>query len=852
MSSRYHIHTQPAPAPFSYPAKFRLGDHDDYVKYGHAALPEGRRGGDPHWTPQIITQTWYQATTGRIPISGAGYGGPFAGPGFDAIWLDMSEIVRPTRDGIHGREYISTAVDLGRRLARLEFDAAGRLTSALPPVVQIPIPVLFNPVPMPLHGRGVPLSIARAAAELGTFALIPASDWAYDLTPYADHLALLGTPEALSCSDALAQARLIEIEAAGQDEALPAWETVRHANPQAIVALRLPLAAGSPKQVEQFVREGVEMVHLCADDLSQEQDGMRFLPDALRAVHEHLVQVGLRDAVTLVVSGGIAAAEHMPKAIVCGADAVAVDLILPVALGCALWADVRYPCPVEHAEVDPVWGAQRIVNLMAAWRDQLLEVLGAMGLREVRRLRGELGRAIFYEEEENVFRKLFPAQRPTPAAQPATTPTSTAEETEGDLRWTRELLASTAEQARTGWPPTSDLEYRVGKSGGGFDRLHFTFESLPFKAPTPGPAGPPAAEGREAQVCADCQAGEALAGSQGLALELNRRNDGRPHIRLPHPWYGAGMSFGSISLNAMLARAKAAELWDSFTSTGEGGYPDGLVPYADHVITQVATGLFGVREETLQWAHIVEFKYAQGAKPGLGGHLLGSKVTPDVASIRETVQGCSLFSPFPFHSVYSVEDHKKHVDWVKAVNPRALISVKVSTPTDVDMVAVGSYYAGVHILHLDGGYGGTGAAPEIAKKNIAMPIEYAIHKVHRFLEAEGIRDEILVMASGGVRTAYDIAKAIALGADGCIIGTAELVALGCMRLGTCEKEQGCPLGIATTDQELCKLIDPDEGARRIANLYSSWRRQLVDILHRLGLRSIQELRGRTDLLVYLA
>ena len=106
----------------------------------------------------------------------------------------------------------------------------------------------------------------------------------------------------------------------------------------------------------------------------------------------------------------------------------------------------------------------------------------------------------------------------------------------------------------------------------------------------------------------------------------------------------------------------------------------------NQIITQVATGLFGVREETLQWARVIEIKYAQGAKPGLGGHLLADKVTRDVADVREAVEHTNLFSPFPFHSVYSVEDHKKHVDWLLATNPRALISVKVSTPEDVDMV----------------------------------------------------------------------------------------------------------------------------------------------------------------------
>jgi glutamate synthase domain-containing protein 2 len=186
------------------------------------------------------------------------------------------------------------------------------------------------------------------------------------------------------------------------------------------------------------------------------------------------------------------------------------------------------------------------------------------------------------------------------------------------------------------------------------------------------------------------------------------------------------------------------------------------------------------------------------------------------------------------------------------MNPEALVSVKVSTPTDVDMVAVGSYYAGAHILHIDGSYGGTGAAPEIAKKNIAMPIEFAIPKVHRYLVAEGIRDEIVVMASGGIRTADDIAKAIALGADGVVLGTSELVALGCTRCANCERGRGCPFGLTTTDPELSLLVDPEWGAERISNLYSSFQRRLREILRSVGLRDVKDLRGRTDLLVYTA
>ncbi len=390
----------------------------------------------------------------------------------------------------------------------------------------------------------------------------------------------------------------------------------------------------------------------------------------------------------------------------------------------------------------------------------------------------------------------------------------------GDPRWTSEMILATWAQAETGEPLPLDHPGNAGASGGGFDKLY-------FKVPEDEVHFSPS------EIC--------------TSLDLNRRDSGAK-IRIPIPIYGGGMSFGSVSVHTMLARAKAAKAWNTFTCTGEGGYPELLVPFKDHVITQIATGLFGVREETIQRARIVEFKYAQGAKPGLGGHLLHDKNTPEVARMREAVPYTSLFSPFPFHSVYSVEDHKKHLDWAHAINPKALMSVKVSTPNDVEMVSVGSYYAGAHIVHLDGGYGGTGAAPEIAKKNIAMPIEYAIPKVHKFLVNEGIRDEVTLLASGGLRTAMDVAKAIALGADGAVIGTADLVALGCVRCGNCESGRGCPRGIATTDPTLDKLIDSDWGADRIANLYGAWRLQWCELLAKLEMDDIAELRGRTDLL----
>ena len=824
LNSRYHIETFPTePPPIGYPVQFHLDESDAYVKYGHPVFLGSTQRGDSYWTAEIITQTWYQAETGKIPISGAGYGGKFAGKGFEGIWLDMSEIVRPTRDGIHGREYISTQVDLGGGVLALDFDTSGQLKTEMPRSVSLPIPVLFGPLVIPLPGRGALRAMASAAQRVDTFALITMDDFGDDLLEYSNWLAPRLSSDTIGLVPDSWLPRYVEIEENEPDKAFDLWKLAQQRWPNAVIGIRLPLSADSRDFVIDWTVAGVPVIHLFVDDIGEDLDG-RHLVDALREIHLDLVEIALRDRVTVIVSGGIAAAEHVVKSIACGADLVAIDFVMQVAWGCALWAD-KTKCPVETASIDPKWGAQRLVNLISAWRDQLLEALGAMGLREVRRLRGETGRTIRYDVEDNIFRSYLGGSQSRSIYSRLPQPTGG----EGDFRWPTALLLATQQQAKSGSLPSGDLEYRVGASDGGFDRLAFAFEldHDPREIISQDPA------------------------DFDFSLMLNRRDRNRPAINLPLPWYGAGMSYGSIGMPVMLSRARAAQHFGTLTSTGEGGYPEGLEPFADYIITQVATGLFGVSEATIQRAPVVEIKYAQGAKPGLGGHLLGNKNTDSVARLREAVQGTSLFSPFPFHSVYSVEDHKKHVDWLKQINPTALISVKVSTPTDVDMVAVGSYYAGAHIVHLDGAYGGTGAAPEIAKKNIAMPIEYAIPKVHRFLEEEGIRDEITLMASGGLRTAYDVAKAIALGADGVVLGTAELVAIGCIRIASCEKGLGCPFGITTTDPEHAKKIDADVGFIQIVNLYTSWLWQLAGILDLLGMKSIADLRGRSDLLVYL-
>ncbi len=810
-TKRYHVDTHPMRLPYPYPVKFKLEDIDDYVREGRIAFTIAM-GGDIYWTSQIISRIFFEAETGKIPISGAGYGGRYSNRGFDDIWFDMSEIVRPTRDGIHGREYISTIVNIGRKSGL----SMNEVSLNSHPNIDIPFPLIFGVPPLPTNGDGVQLGILKAAAKLSTLIYLTPNRYSDKMAPFLSYVILLIDPGKPIGS-------LISKVSAVEFTSIPTPEEIHRIKkkfPNLIISVRLNFTEAK-RNIEQLISDGIDAIHLRGNHYGI-MDDETFITDAVKALHNALTLKGIRNAISLIVSGGIAAADHIPKIISRGADVVVLDYASMVALGCALWADEAYPCPAEHTSFDSNIAAQRLINLYGSWRDQTLEVLGAMGIREIRRLRGEIGRTMSFKHENERFKKLFTIIHKPPytvAFRPGTV---------GDRRWTPELLRATQEQATFASLPRSNVEFRVGNSNGGFDRLVFDFEgSLDFKELYQ----------------------QAINKPLNLSIPLNKR--GGVQRRLDPPIYSGGMSFGSISLNVMVGRAMAAAALNSFVSTGEGGYPNELIPYKDHIITQVATGLFGVSEDTIQRAPIVEFKYAQGAKPGLGGHLLAGKVSGAVAKARGTVENISLFSPFPFHSVYSVEDHKKHVDWIKAINPNALICVKVSTPSDVDMVAVGSYYAGAHIINIDGSHGGTGAAPEISKKNIALPIEYAIPKVNSFLKDEGIRDEITLVASGGIRTAFDVAKAIALGADAVQVGSADLVAIGCERLGACEKHDGCPLGITTTDPKLAAKIQPETVKRRIVRLRKAWADQLKAILHGLGLNDIRQLSGRTDLLRYV-
>jgi len=386
--------------------------------------PEYLEMGDEYWKPDIIFSTWVQADMGKIPVSGAGYRGPFHGPGFDSIWTDMSEIVRPTRDGIHGREYISTAVDIGPKPMRLVFSTDGKILTPPSHLLDIPIPVILDIPAWPVSQTGIALARARAARNLGTVAVLFAEDvekvHERDLTSVVPILNREDIPK----HQELIKKTSVMIQLLDDPEVETTVPKLQELKPEAIVSVRLTLRPDTAGRVVELVRKGIKVFHLCADQHGCERvrsgESGRHIKDVLREIHGRLVEEGVRDEVTLITSGGIALAEHMAKAIICGSDLVAVDTALLVSLGCRVCRDahpllidgadqpsakpLHRSCPVDSAVQDIPYAAQRMVNLMGAWHSQLIEVLGAMGIREVRRLRGEVGRAIFMEEiEEEAF-----------------------------------------------------------------------------------------------------------------------------------------------------------------------------------------------------------------------------------------------------------------------------------------------------------------------------------------------------------------------------------------------------------------------------------------------------------------
>ncbi|MFQ6136218.1 MAG: glutamate synthase-related protein [Candidatus Hydrothermarchaeales archaeon] len=319
-----------------------------------------------------------------------------------------------------------------------------------------------------------------------------------------------------------------------------------------------------------------------------------------------------------------------------------------------------------------------------------------------------------------------------------------------------------------------------------------------------------------------------------------------PNLKLETPIMIAHMSYGAISLEAHKALAKAAKMQGTYMGTGEGGLHKDLYPLADHMIVQVASGRFGVHEEYLKVAAGIEIKIGQGAKPGIGGHLPGRKIKEPISETRMIPVGTDALSPAPHHDIYSIEDLARLIYALKeATRYKKPVFVKIAAVNNSAPIATGIIRAGADAIVLDGFRGGTGAAPQVIRDNLGIPIEAAIAAVDQRLREEGIRHWGSIIASGSIRSSADVAKAIALGADAVYIGTAALVALGCTVCKRCYTGK-CAWGIATQDPKLRKRLKPDKGAEAVSNLIQGWSLELKEILGALGLNAVEGLRGNRD------
>ncbi len=311
------------------------------------------------------------------------------------------------------------------------------------------------------------------------------------------------------------------------------------------------------------------------------------------------------------------------------------------------------------------------------------------------------------------------------------------------------------------------------------------------------------------------------------------------------------MSYGSISEEAHQTLAIAMNHIHGKSNSGEGGESDERIASAgtdndrSSAIKQVASGRFGVTSKYLVSAREIQIKMAQGAKPGEGGHLPGKKVYPWIAKTRHSTPGVSLISPPPHHDIYSIEDLAQLIYDLKCSNKHARISVKLVSEAGVGTVAAGVAKAGAQVILVSGYDGGTGAAPLSSIHNAGLPWEMGLAETHQTLLLNGLRDQVVIETDGKLMSGRDVAIAAILGAEEYGFATASLVTMGCVMMRVCQNDT-CPMGVATQNPELRKRFKGKP--EYVENFMYFIARELREYMAKLGVRTIAELVGRTDLL----
>ncbi|WP_158965991.1 glutamate synthase large subunit [Chachezhania sediminis] len=316
-----------------------------------------------------------------------------------------------------------------------------------------------------------------------------------------------------------------------------------------------------------------------------------------------------------------------------------------------------------------------------------------------------------------------------------------------------------------------------------------------------------------------------------------------------------GMSLGALSPEAHKTLNVAMNRIGAKSDSGEGGEdPAHFVPEANGdnpsaKIKQVASGRFGVTAEYLNHCEELEIKVAQGAKPGEGGQLPGMKVTDLIARLRHSTKGVTLISPPPHHDIYSIEDLAQLIYDLKQINPRAKVTVKLVASSGVGTIAAGVAKAKADVILISGHNGGTGASPATSIKHAGLPWEMGLTEAHQVLAMNKLRDRVTLRTDGGLRTGRDIVMAAMMGAEEFGIGTAALIAMGCIMVRQCQSNT-CPVGVCTQDPRLREKFTGN--ADKVVNLITFYAQEVRELLAEIGARSLDEVIGRADLLAQVS